>query len=68
MYYTYVDSPVGPFFLAGDGTSLFKASFARGKQRRSLRERARRQTHFEHFATRQRILDRRWGLRMAPEL
>ncbi len=34
MYYTYVDSPVGPFFLAGDGTSLSKASFAYGKQRR----------------------------------
>ncbi len=34
MYYTYVDSPIGPFFLAGDGTSLYKASFTTGKQRR----------------------------------
>lgn len=32
MYYAYVDSPVGPFFLAGDGSSLCRASFAYGKQ------------------------------------
>lgn len=34
MYYTYVDSPIGPFFLAGDETSLSMASFTTGKQHR----------------------------------
>ena len=38
MYYTYVDSPIGPFFLAGDGTSLRKASFSTGKQQRQPEE------------------------------
>jgi len=32
MYYTYLKSPVGPFFLAGDGTSLSLASFTTGHQ------------------------------------
>ena len=34
MYYTYVDTPIGPFLLAGDGHALFKASFTTGKQTR----------------------------------
>lgn len=32
MYYTYVDSPIGPFFLAGDGTALSLASYATGRR------------------------------------
>ncbi len=32
MYYTYINSPVGRFFLAGNGTSLALTSFTRGKQ------------------------------------
>ena len=32
MYYTYVDTPIGPFLLAGDDTTLFKASFTTGRQ------------------------------------
>lgn len=32
--YTHVESPIGPFLLAGSDSALAVASFARGKQRR----------------------------------
>ncbi len=34
MFYTYVDAPIGPFLLAGDGSSLSKTSFTTGTQHR----------------------------------
>lgn len=34
VYYTHVDSPIGPFLLAGNDEALSMASFAKGKQRR----------------------------------
>lgn len=34
MYYTYVDTPIGPFMLAGSDTALSAASFPRGDRRR----------------------------------
>lgn len=33
-YYTYVDTPVGPFLLAGDREALHVASFTAGQQHR----------------------------------
>ena len=32
MYYTYLDSPIGPIFLAGDGESVRQISFSSGYQ------------------------------------
>jgi len=34
MLYKYIDTPVGPFLVAGDGESLSVASFAAGHQHR----------------------------------
>jgi methylated-DNA-[protein]-cysteine S-methyltransferase len=34
MFYKYIDTPVGPFLVAGDGASLSVASFAAGHQHR----------------------------------
>ncbi len=34
MYYTYLDSPVGPFLLAGDAQGLRFTSFSTGHQQR----------------------------------
>lgn len=34
MYYSYLDSPVGPLLLAGDGEALRMISFSRGKKSR----------------------------------
>ncbi|TDJ39846.1 MAG: methylated-DNA--[protein]-cysteine S-methyltransferase [Gammaproteobacteria bacterium] len=34
MYYSYVDSPIGPLLLAGDGEALSVVGFSRGKKSR----------------------------------
>lgn len=34
LYYTFLDTPIGPFLLAGDGERLHRTGFSTGPQRR----------------------------------
>lgn len=63
MYYSYLDSPVGPLLLVGDDEELTMISFSRGKKSRHVRpEWQRRDSAFgqarreleEYFAGRRR--------------
>ncbi len=38
MYYSYVDSPIGPLLLAGDGEALSLIAFSRGKKSRGAEQ------------------------------
>ena len=44
MYFTYMDAPIGPFLLAGNGTALTLTSFSTGRRRNASRNRAGRKT------------------------